>query len=199
VGNFDGETTIESLKRQGDFGLGTFNALDGEMIVLDGNVYQARDDGHVYLSENVSQTPFAVVTFFNSKKTVRIKETLGCNDLHTALDSIFPDLDMPYAIKISGDYASLKLRAPPRQTRPYKTLSEALVDQAIFELGGVTGTMVGFRLPGYMAGLNAPGYHFHFISDNRLQGGHVLDCVSSDVTVMADTLESVHADLSNRR
>ena len=39
--------TIGQLKAQGDFGLGTFNLLDGEMIVLKGKVYQAKANGEV--------------------------------------------------------------------------------------------------------------------------------------------------------
>src|SRR5512147_942995 len=41
-------TTMAAIKEHGDFGLGTFNYLDGEMVVLDGNVYQIRSDGDVY-------------------------------------------------------------------------------------------------------------------------------------------------------
>ena len=48
AGVFDGDLTIAKLKRHGDLGIGTFNALDGEMLALDGQFYQIRSDGHVY-------------------------------------------------------------------------------------------------------------------------------------------------------
>ena len=48
------DTTIADILARGDFGLGTFNDLDGEMVVLDGQVYQLRSDGIAYA---VTRTP----------------------------------------------------------------------------------------------------------------------------------------------
>ena len=38
----------------------------------------------------------------------------------------------------------------------------------------VEGTVIGFRCPTYVAGVNVPGYHLHFLSQDRARGGHVL-------------------------
>lgn len=35
-GVYDGELMLEELLQRGDFGIGTFDALDGEMVILDG-------------------------------------------------------------------------------------------------------------------------------------------------------------------
>src|SRR3712207_8423939 len=43
-GNYEGDVTFAELEDRGDFGLGTFDALDGEMIALDGDFYQVRAD-----------------------------------------------------------------------------------------------------------------------------------------------------------
>lgn len=193
-GEFDGKLTIGELRRHGDFGLGTFNALDGELIELDGQVYQGKDDGIAYLAEDSVQTPFAAVTFFDADATLLLDEAMTCADFQAYLDSQLPSLDAPYAIKVRGDFARLQVRAPQREVQPYPTLTEALADQVIFDSEDVAGTLVGFRLPDYMAGINAIGYHFHFISDDGLSGGHVLDCQTSNVKVEIDTIDRLQVD-----
>jgi acetolactate decarboxylase len=102
AGDFDGELTIETLKQYGDFGLGAFNRLDGEMIVLDGQVYQARADGKVYAPDDDGvQTPYAAVTFFEADDTLPVDEPLSCAELQSHLDERLPSLDAPYAVQAS--------------------------------------------------------------------------------------------------
>jgi acetolactate decarboxylase len=196
LGNFEGKVTMAELKRHGDFGLGTYNRLDGEMVMLDGEIYQMRDDGVAYLAEDSTQTPFAAVTFFEADQSLLVNEPLDCPQLQAHLDSLLPTLDAPYAIKVSGEFASLQVRAPHKQSQPYPTLADALVDQAIFESQNITGTMVGFRLPDYMAGANSAGYHFHFLRGDRQAGGHVLACEAGALTVEIDTIDEVRMELT---
>jgi len=199
AGDFDGELTIGSLKRYGDFGVGTFNALDGEMVVLDGEIYQVKADGVATLATNDQQTPFAAVTYFAADQTVTIDEALDCAGLQAALDALLPDLNGLYAVKIDGDWTSLTVRAPFPESEPYPPLAEALADQALFDLQPATGTMVGFRLPDYLAGVNATGYHFHYLSEDRSHGGHVLECQTAKVTVEIDAIDQLAVDGSAPR
>ncbi len=194
AGEYDGLMTVGELKQAGDFGLGTFAALDGEMIVLDGEVYQARDDGVAYVAADDVQTPFAAVTFFDTDQTFTVSETLECATLQAHLDGLLPNANTPYAIKASGTFASLTVRAPHSQSEPYRPLSEALADQVVFESQNTPGVMVGFRLPAYLDGVNVAGYHFHFISEDRQTGGHVLDCQSGELTVEIDAIEQLQLD-----
>ena len=46
-GEYDGVVKVGDLKKHGDIGLGTFEGVNGEMIVLDGVVYQAAADGSI--------------------------------------------------------------------------------------------------------------------------------------------------------
>jgi acetolactate decarboxylase len=48
--------------------------------------------------------------------------------------------------------------------------------QPTFELRDVQGSLVGFRFSNYAQGLNVPGYHLHFITEDRRGGGHLLEC-----------------------
>lgn len=43
--------TVQELLAQGDLDLGTFEDVDGEMIVIDGKCYRALDDGSVVICD----------------------------------------------------------------------------------------------------------------------------------------------------
>ncbi|OQB96225.1 MAG: Alpha-acetolactate decarboxylase precursor [Verrucomicrobia bacterium ADurb.Bin122] len=76
------------------------------------------------------------------------------------------------------------MRSVPAQQKPYPALAEVAKTQPVFELSNVTGTLVGFRAPPFVKGLNVPGYHLHFLADDRQSGGHVLS-----LTLESGTLE----------
>ena len=186
AGVFDGEMTFSELEKHGDFGLGTFNELDGEMIEIDHQVYQIKSDGVAYPVDGALKTPFSVVTQFEADQTVSFAEPIDCEQLKAQLDSLLPTKNIPYAIKISGTFNTMQTRSVPRQEKPYQTLPEVLETQPVFDFQDVEGVMQGFRLPSYMEVVNAPGYHFHFIIADRTAGGHVLDCQLQKGTVEID-------------
>jgi len=185
-GVYDGDITFQELKEHGDLGLGTFHALDGEMIALDGDFYQIKSDGIAYPVDASMKTPFAVVTFFESDQTISIDNQLDYKGVEGLLDSIFPTENIFYAIKMEGMFSYIKARSVPRQNKPYPPLVEAAKHQKIFEFYDVKGIIVGFRIPQYMKGINVPGYHLHFITDDRKAGGHLLACKIKDVNVEID-------------
>ncbi len=189
-GGYKGDNTFGDLKGHGDFGIGTFNGLDGEMIALDGSFFQVKADGKVYPVDDSARTPFAVVTFLKPDRTLVIHKAKSLKKLIGALDSIIPDPGVMYAIRIDGRFKHVKARSVPRQREPYPTLSEALTHQKVFELADVTGTLVGFRFPDCMEGVNVAGYHFHCITADRKAGGHVLDCSLEDVKVELQTISN---------
>jgi acetolactate decarboxylase len=175
-GVYEGEITVKDLKQHGDFGLGTFNAVDGEMIGLDGEFYQVKVDGVAYRIDDSMQTPFALVTFFEPDKTASLNRASDFEQLRQHLDKFLPTKNIFYAIKIEGAFKYIKARSVPAQERPYPPLSQIFKNQSIFEFRDVRGTLVGFRCPSYVKGINVPGYHFHFITQDKKAGGHVLEC-----------------------
>jgi len=185
-GVYDGHTTCGELKRHGDFGIGTFDALDGEMVVLGGKVYQVRADGKVYSPKDSLGTPFAVVTFFEPDKTLVLDSCRDYEELQEYLDSSLPTKNILYAIRIESTFTYIKTRSVPKQKKPYPRLVEVVKNQPTFEFHNVRGTIVGFRLPFYMDGINVPGYHFHFITEDKTAGGHLLDCSASNVNIELD-------------
>ncbi len=183
---YDGNVTFKELKKHGDLGLGTFNNLDGEMIGLDGEFYQIKADGVAYSVDDSMKTPFAVVTFFESDKTKELVKSVNYEQLKHYLDNMLPTENIFYAFKVEGEFKYVKARSVPGQNKPYPPLVEIVKDQPIFEFHDVKGTLVGSWFPGYMKGLNVPGYHFHFITEDKKAGGHLLECQTENVEIGID-------------
>jgi acetolactate decarboxylase len=69
----------------------------------------------------------------------------------------------------------MKVRSVPAQQEPFPVLSEAVKNQSVYTFSGTTGTIVGFYTPVFFKGVNVPGFHLHYLSDDRTAGGHILD------------------------
>ena len=176
IGRYDGVMPIPELLRHGDFGVGTLDHLDGEMIVLDGKAYQVRGDGVVLEVASDRSTPFAVVTRFDQDGEFPCPQVASLADLDARLDDALPQKNNFVAIRVDGRFASITLRSVHRQEPPYKPLAEVAESQSVWTREDVAGTLVGVRCPAWVGGLNVPGYHWHFLSEDRKVGGHVLDC-----------------------
>jgi acetolactate decarboxylase len=192
---YDGQTTIGELASHGDFGLGTFNALDGEMTALDGVFYQCKSDGRAYVAEPTACSPFAVVMRFDPTVAISVDEPMDFAVFAHALDAAVPSRNIFYAIKADGVFDHIRVRAVPRQDKPYPAMSDVVRDQPVFDHHDIEGTMVGFRFPDYTVGLNAPGYHLHFISADRGVGGHVLAFEMRRAHVDVDITSDFHMEL----
>jgi acetolactate decarboxylase len=185
-GYFDGDVPLSTLKKHGDFGLGTFDALNGEMIILGDQIYQVKSDGKVYPADDKWLTPFAEVTYLDEDIKIDIGSIGNFEALQKFIDNKLPTLNTIYAIQLKGTFPWVKTRSVPPFKKPYPTLTEAVKSQSVFELNNVSGTIVGFRAPAYIGSLNVAGYHFHFITDDRKAGGHLLDLKFDKATAIID-------------
>ena len=173
-GNYGGITQVYEAKRHGDFGLGAFAQLDGEMIAVDGAVYQIRSDGRVYNSSDATRLSFAAMTHFAPDHAVDLPQGTTSETLSHFLDPQLPTLNAFYAIRIDGRFSAIQTRSVPKQQEPFPAFCEVVSKQSEFSFANVGGTLVGFRGPAYASALNTPGYHFHFVTDDKSGGGHVL-------------------------
>ena len=162
-GSYDGDLTFAELAERGDLGLGTLNGLDGEMIAIDGEFLRADVDGDVTAVGPEEQTPFAVVTRFEPTVEAEIPAGLDHEAILAALDELAPEGEATFAVRLDGRFATVRARSVPRQSPPYRPLGEVIADQHVFELADVEGSMVGFRFPAYVEGIEVAGYHLHFI------------------------------------
>jgi acetolactate decarboxylase len=193
-GLYDGQISIRDLKSHGDFGLGTFHALDGEMVFLDGRVYQVRSDGVACLADDRTTVPFAAVTYFSPDRTLALPSVTNLAGLAGALDNALPTQNIFYAVRVDGKFSYVKTRSVPRQQKPYPPLVEVAKSQPTFEFNNVSGTIIGIRCPQFAKGLNVPAWHFHFITENRSAGGHLLDVrfEGSEVQAQIDPTSEYH-------
>ncbi len=174
LGIYDGDLSCRDLLKHGDFGIGTFDGLDGEMIILEGAVYQVKGDGQVHKPDPNTKTPFATTCYFNPGKTISIDARTDDKQIESLIDAAAPSQNLFCAIKITGHFRVMRTRSVPAQRKPYPPLKEVARNQTEFEMKDVYGTIVGFRCPPYVKGINVPGYHLHFINEDKNQGGHVL-------------------------
>lgn len=185
-GVFEGSMSFKELAGHGDFGLGTFDRLDGELVELDGQFYQVKADGKVYPVSDSQETPFADVTFFEPDQKILFNGSANQTKLQRYLEDQMPSKNIFYAIRIDGTFDYIKTRSPPAQSQPYPTLTEAVAHQSVFEFINQSGTIVGFWSPAYASGVIVPGYNFHFLNENRTAGGHVLDFLLKNASVAID-------------
>lgn len=194
-GNYDGDVSFAELRAHGDFGLGTFDALNGEMIALDGDFYQIRADGVAYPVDERAQTPFAVVTIFEPALSQTLDSAMDFAALCARVDRLFDDASTCCAVRVDGHFEHVRTRSVPRQRKPYPPLVEVVRDQPVFELADVRGSLIGFRFPDYAQGLNVAGYHFHFITADRSAGGHVLECLLTSGELRVDHEADLRVEL----
>lgn len=186
AGVYDGVMNYETLKGYGDFGIGTFEGLDGEMLALDGEYYQIKADGVAYPVAGSQETPFAAVTYFDADYEVTLPTGIDYQGLQEFLDGVLPTGNAFYAVRVDGTFSYMKTRSVPAQTKPYPPLVEVTKHQPEFEFHNVSGTLVGFRCPPYAAGVNLVGYHLHFLTDSMDAGGHVLEFTVQDAIARLD-------------
>lgn len=195
VGVYDGPTTVAEVRRHGDLGLGTFNGLDGEMVVIDGVVYQVSVEGDVTAMPDSAGVPFANVTHFEADASHELPPGMTFEVFPAWMDAHLPSLNLPYAFRIDGTFSYVRTRSVPRQTRPYPPLTQAVKGQKVFEFRNVEGTVLGFRFPSYLKGVNVSGYHLHFISADRSKGGHLLAFTAERASAGVDTTPRFTMDL----
>ena len=184
-GVFGGALQVKDLIDHGDFGLGTFEQLDGEGILLDGVCWQARADGSLIQAPPDEAIPFWVATHFQAERQISVTDVGSIEDLGARIDPVRPGANLFVAIKIQGLFEQVEMRTVSRVPEGMGLL-EASKNQAMVCLEKVPGTLVGFWSPAHTTSLNIPGYHFHFLSDDHGSGGHVLDLKADSLEIELD-------------
>ena len=193
-GRFDGDATIAELLAHGDLGIGTVQHLGGELVVLDGRAFVVAADGRVREVPPATRTPFAVVCRFRPRENAALAGPMSLAEVQRALDALAPHTSV-VAVRVDGTFTHLRLRSVREQRAPYPPLAEVTAHQTEWDLDRATGTLLGFRFLDDVAGLEAPGYHLHFLADDRDHGGHVLDGTLVSGTAAVDGGDELHVEL----
>jgi acetolactate decarboxylase len=179
-GIYQGAVRVGALREHGDLGLGTFEDLDGEMVIVNGHFLQVKCDGSVREVDDAVLSPFAVITRFAPEPAVTLDQCPDMGRLTSRFDALRHSDNIFFALRVDGQFDYVQTRAMCR-TQEGVPLVQAAAVQPEFEFHDITGTLVGFRTPEYARTLNVPGYHLHFVSDDRTRGGHLLQCRGSNL------------------
>ena len=193
-GFYRDDITIDTLKEKGDFGIGTFNNLDGELIALGGRFFQLDLDGNARVVDGTMKTPFSTVCRFVPMLSEEISELLTYDAFTKRLKGVLPSDNMFYAIHMEGRFRTVKTRSVPK-TENYRPLSEATDHQKIRHFENVAGHLVGFYTPSFVPSVNVPGYHFHFIDETFSAGGHLLNCEPERLDIRLQIFSSMELTL----
>lgn len=193
-GLYQGAVQVSQLLSHGDFGLGTFIDLDGEMVVLEGVCYRIASDGTVTPVDGDRLIPYAVVTRFSTEFAKPSQRFSSFSELVAACDALRSSENVFYAFRVEGKFSFVKTRV--MKAVPHGTsLKAASSGQEEFTFQDQEGTLVGLWSPGFAGSFSVPGYHFHFLSAERKRGGHVLECRADDVTIGGCAMHEMHVSL----
>lgn len=178
--------TVSDIREHGDFGLGTFNGVDGEMIILNRKVYRADYNGKISMPENSRQSPFVTEIYFHADTNITLKDTLSFSELENFINKVLPSKNIICAIKIEGLFKNIQYRSEKKQIAAFTNLNDVLKHQFIYNKSNIKGTLVGFYYPDYLKDINAAGYHFHFLSFDKKSGGHVLNLITQIIKIQIE-------------
>ncbi len=191
--------TVEELLKHGDIGLGTFEGVDGEMIVLDGKCYQATADGTVYEAPADKGVPFCAVSFMQDDEVFEFEKTNGIEEIKTVLNNKIDErfeLNSMHVVRIDANFTKVMARSETGRTSHHVELKSLLENnQQDFCFENIEGSLVCLYFPDYMDGINAAGWHLHFVSKDRTKGGHVFDVCFEKANATLSTITTIEIKL----
>lgn len=191
--------TVSELLQHGDTGLGTFEDVNGEMIVAGGHCYQASDDGTVKKAADDEGVPFASVAFLDEERTFEVAGIDDIDELKTLFNNKVEEwfgLNSMHIIRVDGEFEIVSARSESPYKSQHVELKDILAEtQKSFEFDNVEGTLICVYYPDYMDGINAPGWHLHFLSADRTKGGHTFNLKLKRGIATMDKLSKIEIQL----
>lgn len=192
------DKSIKDVLTHGNLGLGTFNDLDGEMVVLDGQAFRMDVDGLAHKVDGSYFSPFACVTHFKPNLKLALITSSTYEAFLASMSEQFRSKNFIYALKIHGEFDQIRTRSVPKQ-HAYRPLVDVAHDQKETELTNVCGTLVGFWTPGFLESISVPGFHLHFIADDLSHGGHLMTCCPRSVNVEMQEIHHLNLELPSTK
>ena len=187
LGDYNGTCSVKELLKHGDTGIGTYDGLDGEAIILNGKAYNGRANGVVSEMSDNDSLPFTTVAFFDESVKEEKVTFESIEDFKAKLAAELPSTNFFYMIKMHGKF-NVRVRSCFKQEKPYEPLFKVAKDQREFEYHDIEGYVVGVYCPNYVEGMNLPGWHIHFISEDLTKGGHILKLSGEKVSYKLNKL-----------
>lgn len=190
---------VEELLKEGDTGLGTFEDVNGEMIVMEGRCFRADQNGDVTVVSPDTGVPFAAVAKLYGEQQFKLGNvpdiTSVRNELTRKIEERF-GLNSMHVVRIDGLFEKVDARSEAPYRSHHITLKEILgKNQKAFLFENIRGSLVGVYFPDYMDGINMPGWHLHFLSEDRSKGGHVFDVSVLEGVAKVDKISNIYINL----
>lgn len=176
--DYTGLLPLRDVVGNATLGLGTFDHLDGELVLMGGTVYRVGTDGTPKPADLDATTPFFEAVKFAPQVTMTLPAGTACSALQPYVDQLAGTSNGMVALRLTGTFTALTARSVPRQEQPYPPLADVVAIQTVFPLDGSRATLVGFRTGANLKGIGAPGVHIHGLTTDRTAGGHVLSCTT---------------------
>ncbi len=190
---------VSEFVRHGNTGLGTFEGVNGEMIVIDGRCYQANMHGQVSAADPDTGVSFAVIAECGDEKKIQLAPCASIDDLKEQLDHVVDDafeLNSMHVVRVDGLFESVSARSESGSSTNHVELKDILAGRQFdFVFTRTKGSLVALRFPDYMDGINAVGWHFHYISNDRTQGGHVFNLSFEKADAYVKTISQIELRL----
>ena len=190
---------VDELIQHGDTGLGTFEDVNGEMIVMYGHCYRSDQFGNVTEVDPSTGIPFATVARLYGNQQFQLNDMPNFASIQTELtrkiEEVF-GLNSMHIVRIDGEFGKIDARSEGPYRSHHIRLKEILLHtQQSFLFENIRGSLVGVYFPDYMDGINMPGWHLHFLSEDRTKGGHVFDASIIKGAARVDKITSIHINL----
>jgi len=174
AGAYESGISVAAVRGLGDFGIGCCEHLGGEVVIVDGEVFECTVDGPPERMPEGHILPFVDVCSFHEVDSRPIVDE-SLEAFTARVEAGLVSRNLFHAVRVDGEFASVKVRATRRQSHPYRPLAEVTADQIETVIDGCVGTLVGFWAPAIYQGITVAGLHLHFLAEDRRVGGHVLD------------------------
>ncbi len=163
--------TVGDARRHGDFGVGEYELLDGEVTGVDGAFFRQTAEGKLLPLADHERLCFASVTRFRPIGRLDLAGPQTETTVQPLFLEAFKTSNTIFAMRIDGFFESVTATAIPRQACPCLTFDK--VGHTPFSFSQLDGTLVAFYTPAYLAQTAIGGFHFHFLAADRTGGGHV--------------------------
>lgn len=182
LGHYEKVVAVKDVLEHGTLGLGTYEGLAGEALIIDGKAYEGQPGGKVIPADPTRGIAFCTVAPFTMAGTVfQVARIADIAALKARADEVrrveCKGDNYPCFMRVDGTFEKITVRSCRRQDQPYRPLLTVTKDQVETTAENIEGTIIGVWFPAFLDGTSIPGWHFHFISRDRSSlGGHCLAC-----------------------
>ena len=155
-----------------------------------GVAYLATADGNVTVMSPEDGVAFSTVAKFDT--TVPVEKLENISSIEVLKEKLAPYVEKNpnifYMLKATGTFGKMHVRSCYACEKPYPTLSEAASHQKEFQYQNVSGSVIAVYCPPYVEGINLPGWHFHFLSQDKTTGGHILGLQADSLSLQLNPI-----------